>query len=273
MGGGGVMATSNAERSAAAPIFQQLVGHKNFVRNNPLSDKFAMHKFHHVEFYTADASNTYNRRVVVLSLPEHVCIATYTTANHNRFAWGLGMQLVAKSDQSTGNSTFASYVLRSNDLIFTFTAPYGSQMAGPVSTTPQPWFDQDRAFDFLKRHGLAVRAVGMLVLVHYGGGHVVCVCSIHHYHNTGILVDDAAEAHAVSVQHGAVSVTPPTLLQAPDSPDKSQMVAEVLLYGDVVLRYVSGTYEVWGGCMLLYTPCQCHTPCVSHPNDPILRSS
>jgi 4-hydroxyphenylpyruvate dioxygenase len=34
------------------------------------------------------------------------------------------MSLIAKSDQSTGNSTFASYVLQSNDLVFTFTAPY-----------------------------------------------------------------------------------------------------------------------------------------------------
>lgn len=34
-----------------------------------------------------------------------------------RFGWGLGMQLVAKSDLSTGNSTFASCVLKSNDLV------------------------------------------------------------------------------------------------------------------------------------------------------------
>ncbi len=41
-----------------------------------------------------------------------------------RFQHGLGMTLVAKTDQSTGNSTFASYVLQSNELVFTFTAPY-----------------------------------------------------------------------------------------------------------------------------------------------------
>ncbi len=35
----------------------------------------------------------------------------------SRFGWGLGMQLVAKSDLSTGNSTFASYALKSNDLV------------------------------------------------------------------------------------------------------------------------------------------------------------
>ena len=33
------------------------------------------------------------------------------------FGWGIGMQLVAKSDQSTGNTAFASYVLKSNDLV------------------------------------------------------------------------------------------------------------------------------------------------------------
>lgn len=72
------------------------------------------------------------------------------------------MQLVAKSDHSTGNSTFASYVLRSNDLVFIFTAPYGTQTAGDVTTTPQPWFKQDTAFAFLQHHGLGVRAVGMV---------------------------------------------------------------------------------------------------------------
>lgn len=53
--------SANGKPAPANTIFQQLVGHKNFVRSNPLSDKFAVHKFHHVEFYTADATNTYNR--------------------------------------------------------------------------------------------------------------------------------------------------------------------------------------------------------------------
>ena len=34
-----------------------------------------------------------------------------------RFGWGLGMQYVAKSDLSTGNTTFASHVLKSHDLV------------------------------------------------------------------------------------------------------------------------------------------------------------
>lgn len=35
----------------------------------------------------------------------------------HRFSWGLGMRVVAKSDLSTGNNVFASYVLQSNDLV------------------------------------------------------------------------------------------------------------------------------------------------------------
>ena len=34
-----------------------------------------------------------------------------------RFSCGLGMHMVAKSDLSTGNSTFASYVLQSHDMV------------------------------------------------------------------------------------------------------------------------------------------------------------
>lgn len=69
------------------------------------------------------------------------------------------MQLVAKSDQSTGNSQFASYVLNSNDLTFVVTAPY-SQQAAPGTASPTPWYSKQQAFDFASKHGLAVRSVG-----------------------------------------------------------------------------------------------------------------
>ena len=42
----------------------------------------------------------------------------------DRFSWGLGMTPVAKSDQSTGNSAFASYAVQSGELVFAITAPY-----------------------------------------------------------------------------------------------------------------------------------------------------
>lgn len=54
-----------------------------------LKDKLDAIKFHHIEFYCGDAVTTYKR-----------------------FQLGLGAKLVAKSDQSTGNNIYASYVLQ-----------------------------------------------------------------------------------------------------------------------------------------------------------------
>jgi hypothetical protein len=78
------------------------------------------------------------------------------------FQHGLGMTLIAKSDHSTGNSKYASYVLRSGDLTFAFTAPYSRKCAAeaPNSTEPLPGYDQQQAMDFVCTHGMAVRAVG-----------------------------------------------------------------------------------------------------------------
>jgi 4-hydroxyphenylpyruvate dioxygenase len=38
-----------------------LGGFKNYTRSNPLSDRFKVHKFHHVEFWCGDATNTSKR--------------------------------------------------------------------------------------------------------------------------------------------------------------------------------------------------------------------
>ncbi len=101
-----------------------------------------------------------------------------------RFQVALGMGLVAKSDQSTGNSAYASYALQSNDLVFAFTAPYAKWVAPLVGYTcismpklpsctrravagnsvpgmvPLPNYSADQANAFIVKHGLAVRAVG-----------------------------------------------------------------------------------------------------------------
>jgi hypothetical protein len=80
----------------------------------------------------------------------------------SRFQYGLGMTLMAKSDHSTGNARYCSYVLQSKDLVFAFTAPY-SRKAAQVATdskSPFPQYDQQQALDFIAVHGLAVRAVG-----------------------------------------------------------------------------------------------------------------
>lgn len=70
------------------------------------------------------------------------------------------MPLVAKSDHSTGNSSFASYVLKSDDLTFVFTAPY-SRAAAPADNAPAvPSYNMDAIYSFVNKHGLGVRAVG-----------------------------------------------------------------------------------------------------------------
>ncbi|GLC38696.1 hypothetical protein PLESTB_000591400 [Pleodorina starrii] len=197
MGSGG--ATTPGEREGGV----KLVGYNNFVRHNPRSDKFAVHKFHHVEFWCADATNTFKR-----------------------FQHGLGMTLVAKSDQSTTNTLYASYVLQSGDLVFAFTAPYSRKSATAGEFTPLRHYRLDEAYDFLNCHGLGVKAVGL-------------------------LVDDARAAYEISVANGGKGVLPP--LELTDAATgTTQTIAEVTLYGDVVLRYVSGSF---GGPFLAgYTP-------------------
>lgn len=66
------MVVASGETAAAAsgapqqrPVKVELVGYANFKRHNPRSDRFGVHKFHHVEFWCADATNTFKRCVVV----------------------------------------------------------------------------------------------------------------------------------------------------------------------------------------------------------------
>jgi 4-hydroxyphenylpyruvate dioxygenase len=165
----------------------KLVGFKNFVRTNPKSDRFKIKRFHHVEFWCTDATNT-----------------------ARRFSWGLGMPIVAKSDLSTGNLTHASYLLRSGDLNLIFSAAYSPSilLSSPSSTASIPTFDATTCFSFSASHGLAVRAVA-------------------------VEVDDAELAFTTSVNHGAIPASPPVILE------NRVKLAEVRLYGDVVLRYIS----------------------------------
>ncbi|PPD98729.1 hypothetical protein GOBAR_DD04255 [Gossypium barbadense] len=168
----------------------KLVGFSNFVRSNPKSDRFTVKRFHHIEFWCTDATNV-----------------------ARRFSWGLGMQFVAKSDLSTGNLTHASYLLRSGDLNFLFTAPYSPSIAvaqnlSPQSTASIPSFDHSLCRSFAATHSLGVRAIA-------------------------IEVGDAETAFTTSVTHGALPFSPPTPL------GDVATIAEVKLYGDVVLRYVN----------------------------------
>ncbi|XP_073144850.1 4-hydroxyphenylpyruvate dioxygenase [Henckelia pumila] len=174
----------NSSPAADSTAFK-LVGFKNFQRSNPKSDHFPVKSFHHVEFWCGDATNT--------------C---------RRFSWGLGMPLAAKSDLSTGNSVHASYLLRSGDLSFLFTAPYSPSIASAASASI-PTFSFSNHCSFASSHGFAVRALA-------------------------IEVESAFSAFSASVSRGARPVSPPVVLS-----DNKTAISEVHLYGDVVLRFVS----------------------------------
>lgn len=53
--------SGNQEISSTWAIGDKLVGHAGFKRHNPNSDKFTVHKFHHVEFWTGEATMTWKR--------------------------------------------------------------------------------------------------------------------------------------------------------------------------------------------------------------------
>eukprot|EP00210_Caulerpa_lentillifera_P006230 g5951.t1 len=182
---------------------ERLVGSKRFVRRNPKTDLFDVNRFHHIEFWCPDATNAYKR-----------------------FQLGLGMSLVAKSDQETGNGRFGSYVLKSDELVFAFTAPYSSLGEADGIRVPQSTYSKDTAFQFLKAHGMGVRAIG-------------------------VSVGDAEIAFEASVKNGAIPVTSP--IETEDVATGSvQKLAEVSLYGDAVLRYVSGDFR--GPYLADYSP-------------------
>ncbi|TVU32737.1 hypothetical protein EJB05_24493, partial [Eragrostis curvula] len=123
-----------------------------------------------------------------------------------RFSFGLGAPLAARSDLSTGNSAHASLLLRSGSLAFLFTAPYARGV--DAATASLPSFSADAARRFAADHGLAVRAVALRVA-------------------------DAEDAFRASVAAGARPAFEPVELGL------GFRLAEVELYGDVVLRYVS----------------------------------
>ena len=84
----------------------RLVGYDNFVRTNPRSDRFDVICFHHVEFIVGDALNT-----------------------AMRFASALGMEMIASSNQHTGNHQYASHVIASGSVRMGFSAPYADRVA------------------------------------------------------------------------------------------------------------------------------------------------
>lgn len=161
--------------------------------------------FHHVEFYCGDAKST-----------------------AHRFSLALGMPCVGETGQNTGNDQCTSYGLVSGDFRLLMTAPYSQAMASqggqssPAEMAPKPLpsFSSDQAHTFFQKHGLAARAIGL-------------------------EVQNAQAAFEKSVANGATPVLEPTFVPTCTGQKEKGatlegcQIAEVELYDDVVLRYVS----------------------------------
>ena len=190
------ISTGNGEskqQSGSSSSF--LAGFANFKRENPMSDKFNVKKFHHLEFYCGDALNTYKR-----------------------FMLALGMEFIAKTDLSTGNNRYCSYVLRSGDLTFSFTSMYGYcplSEEDQAKQADETGVDKAIVSDFFAKHGLGVRCIG-------------------------IEVEDAAAAFNAAVANGGQAVKAPwTMTNSDATLPGCVTLAEVKAYGDVVLQFVS----------------------------------
>ena len=71
---------------------------------------------------------------------------------------------------------------------------------------------------------------------------------------------DAREAYAQSTANGAVGTQEPTVLRD-EATGTEQCVAEIKLYGDCLLRFVSGTYQVSPALLpTLPLPCPKYAP-------------
>jgi len=156
-------------------------------------DKFVSRHFHHIEFYAGDATSTYRR-----------------------FMHALGLELVSKSDFSTGNSYFNSYLLQSGQVNMLFTAPYDPEREliadGEAGKVPFPHYNPGHAAQFFIKHGLSVRAIG-------------------------IAVADVSNAFETMVANGASPALVPHKVMDQSGHGWCEM-AEIKLYGDVVLRLV-----------------------------------
>eukprot|EP01038_Epipyxis_sp_PR26KG_P004730 gene4730-6636_t len=175
----------------------------NKYTENLNSDKISCESFHHIEFYAGDATTTYSR-----------------------FILSLGLQLIAKSDLSTGNSIHASYVLQSGQVSMIFSAPYNALTNSPKANTgietivenssnPNqclPSFSSHHASDFFNKHGLSVKSVG-------------------------VLSKNVENSYKILIENGAISVMPPTKIIDGDGRGYVNM-AEIKLYGDVILRLI-----------------------------------
>lgn len=175
----------------SGPSSKKMVGADKFVRHNPMTDRTEINDFDHLEFWCHDATNV-----------------------ARRFSAAFGLQMVAQNDMDIGNHKYSSYCLQCNNIRFVFTAPYYTD--APDSTVPRvesfPSFDAETVEAFIKRHGVAVRAIGL-------------------------KVKDATHAYEQSIANSGKGCLKPTTIT--DS-EGTITYSEVYLYADVVVRFVEG---------------------------------
>lgn len=179
----------------------RMKGHSGFKRENPRSDSFAIRDFDHIEIWCADA-----------------------TCTARRFSTAFGLQMTAFTDIDNGNHKYTSYVLQSETVRFVITAPYWTEAPPPKLTRVDtfPDFNRELAFEFIGKHGSAVRAIGL-------------------------RVDDATAAYEACLKNGGKGVQRPTTLTDEDG---TIVYAEVTYYTDVVLRLVQGRDTAYKGTFM-----------------------
>jgi 4-hydroxyphenylpyruvate dioxygenase len=186
----------NLETPLSVVLFLQLVsimhlqGFDKFKRENPMSDKINALSFNHLEFFCGDA-----------------------TSVSKRFVGGMGVELAAKSDLSTGNDLFASYMMQTGTCRLVFTAPYHAVDNPRKEESPFPGYVAKKAASFVTKHGLAAYAIG-------------------------IDVEDVQKTFETMIENGGKAVMAPIIVKD-TNPEKGYCsMAEVSLYGDVVIRLI-----------------------------------
>lgn len=194
------MSDSPASSNKAAPLggvgasSHRMKGAANFVRSNPKSDRFSLVDFDHVELWCTDAKST-----------------------AARFCASFGFHVLAKCDIDNGCFKYTAVLVGSATIKYLCVAPYFTDAPLTDLATkfqdPLPNFDTEEALAFVKRHGSAVRAIG-------------------------VQVDDAAAAYKACTDNGGKGTVPPTKFSDPEKGDI--IYCEVAYYDDVRFRYVQG---------------------------------
>eukprot|EP00581_Thalassiosira_minuscula_P015351 CAMPEP_0183721792 /NCGR_PEP_ID=MMETSP0737-20130205/13949_1 /TAXON_ID=385413 /ORGANISM="Thalassiosira miniscula, Strain CCMP1093" /LENGTH=546 /DNA_ID=CAMNT_0025951849 /DNA_START=6 /DNA_END=1643 /DNA_ORIENTATION=- len=212
------------------PTVSSLSDRKEFFRQQSIhtTETIGTLGFHHVEFYTGDALTTAKRFELALGIPI-TCWSSLATGNDVCVTYGLecGVSEDGTSEPGEGvrfliTAPLSRAMQRTTDtndeVAKKANGGAGSnvQMTAPL---PLPGYDIHAAHEFYAKHGLAVRAVG-------------------------VEVKDAKSAYDAAVANGAEGVMVPKFVPNYNEDGKKKMgqechMAEVKLYGDVVLRFVS----------------------------------